>query len=150
MQKAKSWAQTDRSKVCTQLERWQEVSTATIALEEIPFLTALSSDASRLGRLRSSCSVMVLWLIRKGWWISGLSLQERQPLHQQLGKLLRRHLQLQMNPYCQISPRLFPEECSHERIMKSYITNCILLVVQKDTILASRPYPSHTEAESYL
>merc|ERR1712019_235128 len=97
--------QTGRSKVCTQLERWQEVFTATIALVEIPFLTVLSSDASRLGRLRSSCSVMVLWLIRKGWWISGLCLQGKQPLHQQLGKLLRRQPLHQLKLYYQIYPR---------------------------------------------
>merc|ERR1712187_1095889 len=112
---AKSWAQTGRSKVCMQLERWQEVSTATIALEEIPFSIALSSDVSRLGRLRSSCSVTVLWLIQRGWLISGLLLQERQRLRQQVATKLRRnlHLQLIMMMYCQMYQRRSPKESCH-------------------------------------
>merc|ERR1712187_111497 len=115
---AKSWAQTGRSKVCMQLERWQEVSTATIALEEIPFLIALSSDASRLGRLRSSCLVMVLWLIQRGCRISGLWPQERQRLRQQLGTKLRRnlHLQLIMMMSCPMYQRRSPKDSCHEII----------------------------------
>merc|ERR1712187_473063 len=115
---AKSWAQTGQSKVCTQPERWEEVSTATIALEEIPFSIALSSDASRLGRLRSSCSVMVLWLIQRGCRISGLWLQERQRLRQLLGTKLRRnlHLQLIMMMYYQMYQRRSPKDLCHVRI----------------------------------
>merc|ERR1712019_4587 len=107
--------QTGRSKVCTQLERWQEVSTATIALEEIPFLIVLSSDASRLGRLRSSCSVMVLWLMQRGCRVSGLCLQERERLHRQLGKKPRRHLHLhlQLMMSYQIYQRMSPKDSSH-------------------------------------